>query len=61
MADESTGPIHVTVWNDSGPAAPRVVLVRGTMTWGTECFERQRPLADEFALEVVELLGTVLS
>ena len=59
MTDEPlrTEPIHVTVWNDSGPTAPRAVLVHGTMTWGTECFERQRPLADEFALEVVDRRG----
>jgi pimeloyl-ACP methyl ester carboxylesterase len=53
----NTEPIHVTTWNDSGRTAPRAVLVHGTMTWGTECFERQRPLADEFMLEVVDRRG----
>jgi pimeloyl-ACP methyl ester carboxylesterase len=47
----------VTSWNDSGRPAPRAVLVHGTMTWGTECFERQRPLADEFVLDVVDRRG----
>jgi pimeloyl-ACP methyl ester carboxylesterase len=50
-------PIHVTSWSESGPAAPRAVPVHGTMTWGTECFERQRPLADEFALEIPDRRG----
>ncbi|MFE9423504.1 alpha/beta fold hydrolase [Kitasatospora sp. NPDC006697] len=53
MADE---PVRVTVWQD-GPAAERVVLVHGTMTWGTECFAGQRPLADRFRLELMDRRG----
>ncbi|UNO43167.1 alpha/beta hydrolase [Streptomyces sp. MST-110588] len=50
-------PIHVTVWDESTPGAPRAVLVHGTMTWGTECFAAQRPLADQFRLEVADRRG----
>lgn len=63
-------PIHVTVWADAdaGTAAAgadagarRAVLVHGTMTWGEECFEAQRPLAEEsggrFRLEVIDRRG----
>lgn len=54
-------PVHVTVWNDSTHAASaenrRVVLVHGTMTWGEECFARQRPLAGEFELVVMDRRG----
>jgi pimeloyl-ACP methyl ester carboxylesterase len=50
-------PVHVTIWNESGADAPRAVLVHGTMTWGEECFSEQRPLAAEFALEVMDRRG----
>jgi len=50
-------PVHVTIWNDAGPHAHRAVLVHGTMTWGDECYERQRPLAAEFELDVVDRRG----
>jgi pimeloyl-ACP methyl ester carboxylesterase len=33
------------------------VLVHGTMTWGEECFSEQRPLAAEFALDVMDRRG----
>ncbi|MDH6118974.1 pimeloyl-ACP methyl ester carboxylesterase [Kitasatospora sp. GAS204A] len=49
--------VHVTVWNDSGSDAPRVLLVHGTMTWGTDCFAAQRPLADAFRLDVMDRRG----
>lgn len=39
------------------PGAPRAVLVHGTMTWGTECFAGQRPLAEMFRLELVDRRG----
>lgn len=50
-------PVHVTRWNDSGARSPRALLVHGTMTWGEECFADQRPLADEFAVEVMDRRG----
>ena len=49
-------PVHVTVW-DEGAGAARVVLVHGTMTWGTESFAEQRPLARTFRLELVDRRG----
>ncbi|WP_432140689.1 alpha/beta fold hydrolase [Streptomyces sp. bgisy084] len=50
-------PLHVTVWDKAAPGAPRAVLVHGTMSWGTECFAAQRPLAGRFRLEVVDRRG----
>ena len=51
-------PVHVTVWDDgAGPGAARVLLVHGTMTWGTESFAEQRPLARRFHLEVMDRRG----
>lgn len=49
--------MHVTLWNESGAGSPRALFVHGTMTWGEECFAEQRPLADEFALEVMDRRG----
>ncbi|MFE0190172.1 alpha/beta fold hydrolase [Streptomyces sp. NPDC058989] len=60
MSTEPRGqgePVHVTVWDEALPGAPRVVLVHGTMSWGTECFAGQRPLAGMFRLEVVDRRG----
>ncbi|MFE7318968.1 alpha/beta fold hydrolase [Streptomyces sp. NPDC057555] len=54
MNDE---PIHVTVWDEGLPGAPRALLVHGTMSWGTECFAGQRPLAGMFRLELVDRRG----
>lgn len=54
MADP---PVHITFWNESGADAPRAVLVHGTMTWGEECFSEQRPLAAQFALDVMDRRG----
>ena len=45
--------VHVTVWDEAGGGAPAVVLVPGTMTWGTACFEAQRPLARHYRLLVL--------
>jgi pimeloyl-ACP methyl ester carboxylesterase len=53
----SDAPVHVTVWNESVAGGPRVVLVHGTMTWGEECFEQQRSLAEEFELVVMDRRG----
>ncbi|HEY1489081.1 MAG TPA: alpha/beta hydrolase [Micromonosporaceae bacterium] len=53
----SDAPVHVTHWHEPAADGPRVVLVHGTMTWGTECFEQQRPLADEFRLDVMDRRG----
>ncbi|AZS75318.1 alpha/beta hydrolase [Streptomyces lydicus] len=50
-------PLHVTVWDEATPGAPRAVLVHGTMSWGTECFAEQRPLAGRFRLELVDRRG----
>ncbi|MGX1849356.1 alpha/beta hydrolase [Streptomyces sp. NBC_01456] len=50
-------PLHVTVWDEATPGAPRALLVHGTMSWGTECFAGQRPLAEMFRLELVDRRG----
>jgi pimeloyl-ACP methyl ester carboxylesterase len=51
-------PVKVTLWQDgTDPAAPRVLLVHGTMTWGTDCFREQRPLARRFRLELMDRRG----
>jgi pimeloyl-ACP methyl ester carboxylesterase len=67
MADDRGGaavpvrgaaPVHVTTWDDgAGADAARVVLVHGTMTWGTESFAEQRPLARVFRLELMDRRG----
>jgi pimeloyl-ACP methyl ester carboxylesterase len=49
--------IYVTVWGAAGTAAPAVVLIHGSMTWGTACFERQQALADQYQLLVVDRRG----
>jgi pimeloyl-ACP methyl ester carboxylesterase len=49
--------VHVTVWDEAGGGAPAVVLVHGTMTWGTACFEAQRPLARHYRLLVMDRRG----
>jgi pimeloyl-ACP methyl ester carboxylesterase len=54
MSDQQ---VHVTRWDESGARVPRVLLVHGTMTWGEECFAAQRPLAGEFALDVMDRRG----
>jgi pimeloyl-ACP methyl ester carboxylesterase len=54
MGDDA---LHVTTWDDAGPGAPRALLVHGTMSWGTECFGPQRPLADRFRLELMDRRG----
>jgi pimeloyl-ACP methyl ester carboxylesterase len=50
-------PVHVTVWDEAGKAAPAVVLVHGTMTWGAACFQSQRSLAADHCLLVVDRRG----
>ncbi|GGX30340.1 alpha/beta fold hydrolase [Streptomyces noursei] len=50
-------PLHVTVWDEGPTGAPRALLVHGTMTWGTECFAGQRPLAGMFRLELMDRRG----
>jgi pimeloyl-ACP methyl ester carboxylesterase len=49
--------VHVTVWDETRTGAPAVVLVHGTMTWGTACFETQRPLARHYRLLVMDRRG----
>ncbi|WP_052230314.1 alpha/beta hydrolase [Streptomyces sp. CT34] len=50
-------PLHVTVWDKATPGAPRALLVHGTLSWGTDCFAGQRPLAEMFRLELVDRRG----
>ncbi|GAA1247054.1 hypothetical protein GCM10009665_42540 [Kitasatospora nipponensis] len=53
-------PVHVTVWREGsgGPAAAApVVLVHGTMSWGTDSFDAQRPLAARFELHLPDRRG----
>ncbi|WP_433893860.1 alpha/beta fold hydrolase [Streptomyces sp. CA-111067] len=58
MAEDATHvATHVTTWTDAGPEAARAVLVHGTMSWGTECFAHQRPLADRFRLDLMDRRG----
>ncbi|MEW9515782.1 alpha/beta fold hydrolase [Streptomyces tubercidicus] len=57
MPVQDREPVHVTVWDQAAAEAPRAVLVHGTMSWGTECFAAQRPLADTFRLELVDRRG----
>ena len=47
----------MTVWDDAVPDAPSVVLIYGSMTWGTACFEQQRPVADRYRLLVLDRRG----
>jgi pimeloyl-ACP methyl ester carboxylesterase len=49
--------VHVTVWDETRAGAPAVLLVHGTMTWGTACFEAQRPLAKNYRLLVMDRRG----
>jgi pimeloyl-ACP methyl ester carboxylesterase len=49
--------VHVTLWCGAGTQAPSVVLIHGSMTWGTACFESQRSLADSYRLLVVDRRG----
>ncbi|WP_030911265.1 alpha/beta fold hydrolase [Streptomyces sp. NRRL F-5126] len=52
------GPVHVTLWQDGAAAtAPRALLVHGTMSWGTDSFRGQRPLAERFRLELMDRRG----
>ncbi|TQF05609.1 alpha/beta hydrolase [Kitasatospora acidiphila] len=50
-------PVRVTVWQDGTAATDRVLLVHGTLSWGTDCFREQRPLATEFRLELMDRRG----
>lgn len=51
-------PVHVTLWQDQSSAiAPRALLVHGTMSWGTDCFQGQRLLAERFRLELMDRRG----
>jgi len=48
--------INVTVW-DGPEGAARAVFVHGSTTWGASAFARQRPLAAEYRLELVDRRG----
>ena len=53
-------PVHVTIWGEANTGTPPVVLVHGTMTWGTDeysGFAAQRPLADHYRLIVMDRRG----
>lgn len=53
-------PVHVTIWGETNTGASPVVLVHGTMTWGTDehfGFAAQRPLADHYRLIVMDRRG----
>ncbi|WP_194910481.1 alpha/beta fold hydrolase [Catenulispora rubra] len=52
-----TPPIHVTTWSEAATPTTRAILIHGTMTWGTECFAGQRPLAEHFRLDVPDRRG----
>jgi pimeloyl-ACP methyl ester carboxylesterase len=45
--------LNVTVWGEG----KRVVLVHGSFGWGTETWAKQRPLADEYQLVLVDRRG----
>jgi pimeloyl-ACP methyl ester carboxylesterase len=45
--------LDVTVWGDGEPA----VFVHGSFGWGTETWEKQRPLADSYQLLLVDRRG----
>jgi pimeloyl-ACP methyl ester carboxylesterase len=49
--------VHVTVWDDTEDAGDSVILIHGTMTWGTACFEYQRSLAERYRLLVLDRRG----
>ncbi|HEY7414375.1 MAG TPA: alpha/beta hydrolase [Ktedonobacteraceae bacterium] len=53
-------PVHVTIWGDTNTETFPVVLVHGTMTWGTDeyfGFAAQHPLADRYRLMVMDRRG----
>lgn len=53
-------PVHVVIWGEANTTTPPVVLVHGTMTWGTDeysGFAAQRPLADHYRLIVMDRRG----
>jgi pimeloyl-ACP methyl ester carboxylesterase len=52
--------VHVTIWGEAHTETFPVVLVHGTMSWGTEeyfGFAAQRPLADRYRLFVMDRRG----
>jgi pimeloyl-ACP methyl ester carboxylesterase len=49
----STTGLNVTVWGEGEPA----LLVHGSFGWGTETWNRQRPLADSYRLTLVDRRG----
>jgi pimeloyl-ACP methyl ester carboxylesterase len=49
--------VHLTVWDGTRAGADAVLLVHGPMTWGTACFEAQRPLARHYRLLVMDRRG----
>lgn len=50
-------PIHVTVWDDGDEPAGQVILIHGTLSWGSQSFAHQRPLAQHRRLLVVDRRG----
>lgn len=49
--------LHVSTWSGAATPTARAILIHGTMTWGTECFAEQRPLARRFRLDVPDRRG----
>lgn len=49
----STTGLNVTAWGEGDPA----LLVHGSFGWGTETWEKQRPLADSYRLLLVDRRG----
>ncbi len=53
-------PIHLTIWGEENTATAPVILVHGSMSWGTDehyGFAAQRPLADHTRLVVIDRRG----
>src|SRR5689334_9935459 len=49
--------INVTVWGGAARSAGRSIFIHGSTTWGSSAFARQRPLAENYRLELVDRRG----
>src|SRR5574341_998071 len=45
--------LNTVVWGEGAP----VILVHGSMGWGTDTFPEQRPLSDQYKLILVDRRG----
>jgi pimeloyl-ACP methyl ester carboxylesterase len=53
-------PVHLTIWGEEHTTRAPVILVHGSMSWGTDeqyGFAAQRPLADHFRLLIMDRRG----